>query len=80
MMPASGQPNFVVVDDGMLLRGMEGVRAIGFFDAWWDVTRSSLLSSVIRRYCPPIVSPLRLHDSAGSELINCKGTSCLPCG
>lgn len=44
MMPGSGQPDFVVVDDRMLLKGLDGARAMGFFDAWWNVTRSSFLS------------------------------------
>lgn len=43
IMPGSGQPDFVVVDDRMLGRGVEGARAMGFFDGWWNVTRSSYL-------------------------------------
>ena len=44
MMPGSGQPDFVVVDERMLWEGIAGARAMGFFDAWWNVTKSSYLS------------------------------------
>lgn len=43
MMPGSGQPDFVVVDERMLWKGVEGVRAMGFFGTWWEVCGSSVL-------------------------------------
>lgn len=41
MVTGVGVPDFVVADKSMLWTGVEGTLAIGFFDGFWDVSKSS---------------------------------------
>ncbi|KAH7412143.1 hypothetical protein DE146DRAFT_603008 [Phaeosphaeria sp. MPI-PUGE-AT-0046c] len=43
MMTGVGQPDFVVFGESAKWRGVEGVLAMGFFDASWHVTASSVV-------------------------------------
>lgn len=43
MLTGVGQPDFVIFDDSAKWRGVEGVLAMGFFDARWQVTASSVV-------------------------------------
>ncbi|EAT91266.2 hypothetical protein SNOG_01617 [Parastagonospora nodorum SN15] len=45
MMTGVGQPDFVVFGESAKWRGVEGVLAMGFFDANWKVTASSVLET-----------------------------------
>jgi hypothetical protein len=45
MMTGVGQPDFVVFGKSAGWRGVEGVLAMGFFDAKWDVTASSVVET-----------------------------------
>jgi hypothetical protein len=45
MMTGVGQPDFVVFGKSAGWRGVEGVLAMGFFDANWDVTASSVVET-----------------------------------
>ncbi|KAK3074301.1 hypothetical protein LTR53_003349 [Teratosphaeriaceae sp. CCFEE 6253] len=44
LMTGTGQPDFVVADPTMLWKGLEGSLAMGYFDAWWNVSRNSYFS------------------------------------
>ncbi|KAF2016421.1 hypothetical protein BU24DRAFT_422761 [Aaosphaeria arxii CBS 175.79] len=44
MMTGVGQPDFVILGDSAAWRGVEGALALGFFDHWWAVTTSSVVS------------------------------------
>ena len=44
MMTGSGQPNFVVVDSAMPWKGVQGALAMGWFDAWWNISRDSFIA------------------------------------
>jgi hypothetical protein len=46
MLTGVGQPDFVVVGKSAKWRGIEGVLAMGFFDAKWRVTASSVVETV----------------------------------
>ena len=37
----TGQPDFVIADKTTLWKGLEGTLALGYFDAWWNVSRAS---------------------------------------
>ncbi|KAK0248653.1 hypothetical protein LTS09_016212 [Friedmanniomyces endolithicus] len=41
LMTGTGQPDFVVADQTMLWKGLEGTLALGYFDVWWKVSRGS---------------------------------------
>lgn len=45
MMTGVGQPDFIVLDQSVKWRGIEGALAMGFFDASWKVTASSVVES-----------------------------------
>lgn len=45
MMTGVGQPDFVVFGESAKWRGVEGVLAMGFFDADWKVTASSVVET-----------------------------------
>jgi hypothetical protein len=42
MITGTGQPDFVIVREDAAWRGVDGTY-LGFFDAWWNVTESSVL-------------------------------------
>jgi hypothetical protein len=42
MMTGTGQPDFIIVREDSRWRGVDGTY-LGFFDAWWNVSRSSVL-------------------------------------
>ncbi|KAK5172574.1 uncharacterized protein LTR77_002694 [Saxophila tyrrhenica] len=44
MLTGSGQPDFVVADETMLSKGLEGTLALGFFDSYWEVSQNSYLA------------------------------------
>ncbi|KAI8943471.1 hypothetical protein NX059_001476 [Plenodomus lindquistii] len=46
MLTGVGQPDFVVFGESAKWRGIEGVLAMGFFDAEWKVTASSMLETM----------------------------------
>lgn len=46
IMTGVGQPDFIVLDESARWRGIEGALAMGFFDANWKVTASSVVESV----------------------------------
>ncbi|KAK4963144.1 hypothetical protein LTR10_000772 [Elasticomyces elasticus] len=41
MLSGTGQPDFIVADKTMLWKGVEGTLALGYFDAWWKVSRNA---------------------------------------
>ncbi len=41
LMTGSGQPDWVIMDETMLWKGLDGVLALGFFDQYWQVSRNS---------------------------------------
>jgi predicted esterase len=43
-MTGVGVPDFVILDGKAKYRGVDGVLAMGFFDAWWNITSSSYIS------------------------------------
>jgi len=43
-MTGVGVPDFVILDGKAKHRGTDGVLAMGFFDAWWNITSSSYIS------------------------------------
>jgi predicted esterase len=43
-MTGIGVPDFVILDGKAKYRGADGVLAMGFFDAWWNITSSSYIS------------------------------------
>lgn len=45
MLTGVGQPDFVVLGEGMKWKGIEGALAMGFFDSSWEVTASSVLQT-----------------------------------
>ncbi|KAL6705360.1 hypothetical protein ACN47E_007009 [Coniothyrium glycines] len=45
MLTGVGQPDFVVLSESARWRGVEGALAMGFFDANWKVTASSIVES-----------------------------------
>ena len=45
MLTGVGQPDFVIMSKSAGWRGIEGALALGFFDANWEVTPSSLVES-----------------------------------
>jgi len=42
-MTGVGVPDFVILDGKTRYRGVDGVLAMGFFDAWWNITSSSYI-------------------------------------
>lgn len=44
MMTGSGQPDFIVADATMLWKGIEGIRAMGFLDWQWEVSRNAFFA------------------------------------
>lgn len=46
MLTGVGQPDFAVFGESAKWRGVEGVLAMGFFDAGWKVTASSIVEAV----------------------------------
>ncbi|GIZ46594.1 hypothetical protein CKM354_000971400 [Cercospora kikuchii] len=44
MIPGTAQPDWLVTDQRMLAKGLEGVHVMGFFDSEWEVSRNSFLS------------------------------------
>ncbi|KAF1833907.1 hypothetical protein BDW02DRAFT_569550 [Decorospora gaudefroyi] len=45
MLPGVGQPDFVILGESAKWKGIEGALAMGFFDANWRVTPSSVVES-----------------------------------
>nr|POE53316.1 putative secreted protein [Quercus suber] len=41
LMTGSGQPDFVIADKSILLKGLGGTLALGFLDSYWNVSRNS---------------------------------------
>ncbi|TKA63624.1 hypothetical protein B0A55_11180 [Friedmanniomyces simplex] len=41
LMTGTGQPDFVLADQTMLWKGLEGTLALGYFDVWWEVSKNS---------------------------------------
>lgn len=44
LIPGSGQPDFVVMDQSMLAKGLEGTLALGFYDHDWEISSNAFLS------------------------------------
>jgi hypothetical protein len=42
MITGAGQPDFIIVRDDSRWRGVDGTY-LGFFDAWWNVSKASVL-------------------------------------
>lgn len=44
MLTGVGQPDFVILGEGVSWKGVNGVKAMGFFDHSWNVTKASFLT------------------------------------
>jgi hypothetical protein len=43
MLTGTGQPDFIIVTEEAMWKGVEGCH-LGFFDAWWQVSKASVIS------------------------------------